>query len=66
MLAIAGQTAGPIGLNFFMGTLDYLGVYIGKIFSYIAFFFPAKIIYFFKNQLLKKKIATTGKAGHFS
>jgi len=51
MLAIAGQTAGPIGLNFFMGTLDYLGVYIGKIFSYIAFFFPGKIIYFFKNQL---------------
>ena len=54
MLRIAGQTAGPIGLNFFCGHSGvaegcYLNFYFSKYF-FVKFFFNFFLIFFFHGQ----------------
>ena len=64
MLSIAGQTAGPIGLNFFVDTQGWEGGVIGqKEFKFFkTFFFPrakpgstASIIYIYIDYLINIK-----------
>ena len=53
MLAIAGQTAGPNKLNYFVGTLEFPGGNIGK--TNIDIFFFKNSTFFLKIEIFFHK-----------